>query len=145
YRYLRARFDAGTVYTSMYVDAALFLSADRETWEEYHVADDFLIRGSSPGDDYEVETELLVGYPAGEDDLLVELYAADYGVLVDEYGPFESAGLALLPLEDAEHDGVRYVESHGHGGGGAGGWPLLGLLGAAALGRRLRRPAPGPR
>ena len=141
YRYLRVRFDADTVYTSMYVYAALFLSADGVTWEEYHVTDDFLIRGSSPGDDYEVETELLVGYPPGEYDLLIELYDADYSVLVDEYGPFESASFELLPLEDAEHDGVRYVESHG-GGGGAAGWPFLVLLGgAAALARRSRRGA----
>ncbi len=141
YRYLRVRFDADTVYESMYVYAALFLSADGVTWEEYYVTDDFLIRGSSPGDDYEVETELLAGYPPGEYDVLIELYDADYGVLVDEFGPLESGALALLPLEDAEHDSVRV--SHSHGGGGAAGWALLAMLGAAAALRRAPRSRAG--
>ena len=136
YRYLRVRFDVDTVHEALWVYAALFLSADGETWEELYVTDDFLVHGTSPDDDYEVETELLQGYPPGEYDLLIELYDADHGLLVDEYGPLESPALALLPLEDAEWDGA--VEHDDDGGGGSTTWPFLALLAAAALARRTR-------
>ena len=42
---------------------------------------------SDPDDDYEVETELVAGYSTGRYDVLIELYDAATGVLVDEFGP----------------------------------------------------------
>ena len=139
HRYLRVRFDADSFYEEVYVYAKLFLSADGEFWELYHVTDDFVIQGSSAFDEYEVETELVSGYPPGLYDVLVELYDADFGDFVDEFGPLESSDFSLLPLEDLDHDGVLpspVVISHEHGGGGAASWPMLAALLAGVLWRR---------
>jgi hypothetical protein len=137
FRYLRVRFDADSIYDPAYVYAVLYLSADGELWEEYFATEDIAIYGASPDDDYEVETELVTGYPAGLYDVLIELYDADYGVLVDEFGPAESASLALLPLEDARRDGVEPPISDDHGGGAASWAMLAALLGAVIVRRRL--------
>jgi hypothetical protein len=142
FRYLRVRFDADTVYAESWVYAEIYLSADGNSWEHLYSTQDFAIWGSDPDDDYEVETELVSGYPAGLYDVLIEIYDADSGLLVDEFGPNESPEFSLLPLEDATRDGlpppppVVIVED---GGGGAVSWlGLLGLLGVATLRRRLR-------
>jgi len=143
FHYLRVRFDADTVHDVRYVYAEIYLSADGEAWELLTDTDDFAIWGTSPDDDYEVETELVSGYSTGKYDVLIELYDADDGVLVDEFGPRESAELALVPLEDSTRDGVvppppPPVDDDGDGGGGAMSWlALVGLLGAA-LARRAR-------
>jgi hypothetical protein len=142
FRYLRVRFDADTVYAESWVYAEIYLSADGNSWEHLYSTQDFAIWGSDPDDDYEVETELVSGYPAGLYDVLIEIYDADSGLLVDEFGPNESPEFSLLPLEDATRDGlpppppVVIVED---GGGGAVSWlGLLGLLSVATLRRRLR-------
>ena len=143
YRYLRVRFDADTFYEEAYVYAKLFLSGDGQQWELFFETDDFAINGSSPVDDYEVETELVTGYPSGLYDVLIELYDADYGLLVDEFGPFQSSDFSLLPLEDLDHDSpvpVAVSISHGHGGGGAMSWLLLGGLLLGLWGVRHSRP-----
>lgn len=141
YRYVRVTFDVDSYYYTAWVFAQLYLSADGVTWELYHETDDFLVEGAIADDAYEVETELLSGYPPGEYDLLIELYDADTGVFVDELGPVQTSALALLPLEDREHDQPPpTVIIHDHGGGGAASPALLLLLGvlaaAAARGRR---------
>ena len=139
FRYLRVRFDADTVFTYSYVYAEIYLSADGTAWEHLYSTDDFAIWGSDPEDDYEVETELVSGYSTGLYDVLIELYDADTGELVDEFGPNESADFSVLPLEDSGRDGVIEPppDSHSHGGGGAVSWlGLAGLLGALALRRR---------
>jgi MYXO-CTERM domain-containing protein len=139
YRYLRVRFDADTIYTFSYVYAEIYLSADGTAWEHLYSTDDFAIWGSDPDDDYEVETELVSGYSTGLYDVLIELYDADTGELVDEFGPNESPEFSLLPLEDSARDGLiaPLPDSHSHGGGGAVSWlGLVGLLGALALRRR---------
>ena len=144
FRYLRVRFDADTIHTFTYVYAEIYLSADGTAWEHLYTTQDFSIWGTSPNDDYEVETELVSGYSTGLYDVLIELYDADTGELVDEFGPDESPDFSLLPLEDSGRDGVVVSlppESHSHeGGGGALSWlGLTGLLGALAW--RRRRPA----
>jgi hypothetical protein len=139
FRYLRVRFDADTIYSSTYVYAEIYLSADGNAWEHLYSTDDFLIWGTDPDDDYEVETELVSGYSTGLYDVLIELYDADTGELVDEYGPDESSDFSLLPLEDSARDGLvaPLPGSHSHGGGGALSWLTLpGLLGAWAYRRR---------
>lgn len=137
FRYLSVRFDADTYLASSYVYAMLFLSYDGETWEHFYTTDDFLIEGSTADDEYYVETELVSGYGTGLYDILIELYDADLGIFVDEFGPNESSAMSLLPLEDADSDQPEIVisVSHNHGGGAAG-WPLLTLLTAAAAFRR---------
>jgi hypothetical protein len=138
YRFISVRFDADTYLDSSWVYAMLFLSSDGETWEHFHTTDDFLIEGSTSLDEYYVETELVTGYPPGLYDVLIELYDADLGVFVDDYGPAESSSLSLLPLEDADSDKPQIVvtitQEHG---GGATGIGFLGLLlGGAVLARR---------
>jgi MYXO-CTERM domain-containing protein len=103
--------------------------------------DDFSVEGSDPDDDYEVETELVSGYSTGLYDVLIELYDADTGELVDEFGPNESSEFSLLPLEDSGRDGLVVANPPvvivDESGGGAVTWVgLAGLLGALALRRR---------
>lgn len=144
FHYVRVRFDADTVYTMRDVYAEIYLSADGEAWEFLTDTKDFTIWGTSPDDDYEVETELVSGYSTGKYDVLIELYDAADGTLVDEFGPGESAELALLPLEDSTRDGIVPAPpppvddgNDDHGGGGAVSWlALLGLAGAALARRR---------
>jgi hypothetical protein len=139
YHYLRVRFDVDTSHTVRYVYAVIFLSADGSAWEELYATDDFAVWGDSDDDDYEVETELVSGYSTGQYDVLIELYDADDGVLVDEFGPNESAEFQLLPLEDSVRDGVDAgppPDSDDDGGGGATSWLMLAGLSALALCRR---------
>jgi hypothetical protein len=138
FRYLRVRFDVDSVYTSSWVYAEIYLSADGNSWEHLYSTNDFEVFGSDPDDDYEVETELVSGYVAGLYDVLIEIYDADTDELVDEYGPDESPEFSLLPLEDASRDGVPPPPPEGHhGGGGAMSWlGLVGLLGALTVRRK---------
>jgi hypothetical protein len=139
YRFLRVQFDVDTIFTHAWVYAEIYLSADGTAWEHLYSTQDFEVFGSDPDDDYEVETELVSGYSTGLYDLLIEIYDADTGELVDEFGPNESPEFSLLPLEDSGRDGVIVDPpiSHSRGGGGAVSWLALGgLLGALAWRRR---------
>jgi hypothetical protein len=141
YRFLRVQLDADTIHTMQDVYAEIYLSADGDSWEHLYTTKDFTVLGRSPDDDYEVETELVSGYPAGKYDLLIELHDAADGTLLDEFGPDESADLSLLPLEDSTRDGV-VVEpppAHHHGGGALGWLALPGLAAALFARRRERR------
>lgn len=141
FRYLRVQFDVDTIYMESYVYAEIYLSADGAAWEHLYSTQDFPIWGSDPDDDYEVETELVSGYSTGLYDVLIEIYDADTGELVDEFGPNESPEFSLLPLEDSERDGafVPPPPPPNDGGGGAFSWlGLAGLLGALALQRKRR-------
>ena len=141
YRFLRVQFDVDTIHSFAYVYAEIYLSADGTAWEHLYSTQDFSVEGTDPDDDYEVETELVSGYSTGLYDLLIEIYDADTGELVDEFGPNESSEFSVLPLEDSGRDGrivanppVVIVEE---GGGGAVSWlALAGLLGALAARRR---------
>lgn len=140
YRFVSVRIDADSLRSDAWVYAELYLSPDGSTWEHYHSTDDFWIGGASGDDEFFVETELLSGYPAGHYDLLVELYDADFGTFSDEFGPFQSDGMSLLPLEDAQRDReppVVIVD----GGGGAFAFVWLPALLLAGW-RGLRRPDP---
>jgi MYXO-CTERM domain-containing protein len=148
FRYLRVVFDVDSIYAEAWVYAEIYLSADGIAWEHLYSTDDFAVWGSDPDDDYEVETELVSGYSTALYDVLIEIYDADTGELVDEFGPNESPDFSVLPLEDAGRDGVVIappppdVVVVGDGGGGAVSWlGLAGLFGALAL--RRRRYTPG--
>jgi hypothetical protein len=141
FHYLRVRFDADTVNEESNIYAEIYLSADGEAWEFLTDTKDFTVFGTSPDDDYEVETELVSGYSTGKYDVLIELHDAADGTLVDEFGPRESAELSLLPLEDKPRDGIvppppPPVDGGDDGGGGAMSWLALLSLAGAALARR---------
>ncbi|HMB72822.1 MAG TPA: choice-of-anchor H family protein [Gammaproteobacteria bacterium] len=147
FTFLRVTFDADSIYPSHWIYARLFVTLDGVTWDEYHITDDILIEGTSPLDDYEVETELLSGFEPGHYDVLIEIYNADFGHFLGEFGPVQSSAFSLLPLEDVDRDTVQpvVVVTSEHGGGGAAGLPALaGLLLLAGLARRLRRRAQRP-
>jgi hypothetical protein len=141
FSFLRVQLDADTIFTRRWVYVEIYLSADGTAWEHLYSTQDFLIEGTDPDDDYEVETELVSGYSTGQYDVLIELYDADTNELVDEYGPIESVEFSLLPLEDSGRDGaVIVLPPEDDGGGGAFSWlGVLGLLGALGLRRRLAR------
>ncbi len=125
YYQLRVTFDADVDIGGANVYAMLYLSKDGGPWNHIFTTDVFYILEDSFYDDYEVVTQLLEGYPTGYYDVLIELYDADWDVLVADYGPYEDAALQALPLEDRERD---YPDSDG--GGGGIGWLGLLLLGA---------------
>lgn len=143
FHFLHVTFDVDSLYAAAYVFAEIYVSADGTNWEHLYTTDDFLVEGQKALDEYEVETELVSGYPRGYYDVLVEIYDADYVEYVDEFGPAQSPAMSLLPLEDMYADGVprppqTVVDEHG--GGGAALW--LALLGALVPLRRARlRPA----
>jgi len=139
YRYLRVTFDVDSYFAHAWVYASLFLSADGVVWELLHETNDFLVEGETSDDAYEVEVELVSGYPPGDYDLLIELYDADTGVFQDELGPAQTSAFALLPLEDRANDAPPppVVIVHEEGGGGATSLPLMLLLAAGAAFRRL--------
>ena len=139
-------FDADTIYNRAEVYAVVYLSEEGGPWMEYADTEDFVIHGTSPNDDFTVVTELLAGYPAGDYDILIELYDAFDNTLVADLGPAESSALSFLPLEDAERDvpvvGSRTVVVNRTGGGGATGIAtlagLLLLTSALLFARRLK-------
>jgi hypothetical protein len=145
HHFLSVRIDADSWRQSAYVFAELYLSPDGIHWDHYHSTGDFWIGGESGDDEFFVETELVSGYPKGYYDLLIELYDADFGTYSDEFGPQQSDGMALLPIEDASQD-LRPVEvvvvEGDEGGGGASSWLLLPALVAAGWRgrRRFRTP-----
>lgn len=141
FRYLRVSFDVDTYYTHAWVYAVLYLSSDGELWEMYYETDDFLVEGSVPDDEYEVETELVANFPPGQYDVLIEIYDADTGLFVEEFGPAQSSAFALLPLEDMTYDNVPPppVVIVDEGGGGAFSWLGLLMLGAAAAAAQISR------
>ena len=150
YRFISVRIDADTFFSHSYVYAVIYLSADGEWFEHFYTTRDFEINGATSDDEYFVEVELVSGYPPGRYDVLVELYDADLGLYMDEYGPEQSATLELLPLEDATFDEpappVIVVEEHG--GGAMSLWTLLALLGLAVARRSAsytRQPLPNAR
>jgi len=136
YRYLRVTFDVDSYDDRAWVYAVLYLSPDGQVWELFHETDDFRVDGATSRDAYEVETELVSGYPPGDYDLLIELYDAETGLFVDELGPAQSSAFALLPLEDELNDLPESVVIVEEGGGGAIGWPGLVLLVGAGLALR---------
>ncbi len=135
-------FDADTIYASAPVYAVLYLSLNGGPWNEYTATEDFRINGSSANDEYVVVTELQSGYPTGDYDILIELFDANTGEFLADFGPESSSALSFLGLEDFNRDAPVFdrpvTVSSGSGGGGAAGLLTLGLLGFAAA-WRVRR------
>ena len=129
YTGIELEFDADTVYTAADVYAVTYLSLDYGPWNEYAVTADFTLYGASDTDLYVIETELVTGYPAGDYDILIELYDTFDGSLVASFGPDETSELSFLPLEDTTYDApsgtTTQVVINSGGGGGSFSWLLL--------------------
>ncbi len=119
-------FDVDVSYDDATVYAKIYLSREGEPWSQVFTTDLFQIYGDEVADTYEVETELLEGYPPGYYAVLVEIYSLDHAYMVaSEVLDHHYLGRDVL-LEDlywdepqvAAHGGVsvEYYE-HGHGGG----------------------------
>ena len=105
-------FDVDVSYDSATVYAKLYLSREGEPWSQYYSTDLFSIHGDDVADAYEVETELLEGYPPGYYDVLVEIYSLDHAYMVaSEVLDYHYLGKDL-PLEDIYWD-EPHVGSHG--------------------------------
>ena len=131
-------FYADTYYDVADVYAVLYLSYEYGPWNEYAETEVFTLFGSSAGDEYVVETDLVEGYPTGNYDILIELYDAYDSALVATFAPEDTSELAILPLEDIGRDtpaGTTQIVVNS-GGGGSLSWLLLGLLGAGAVRRK---------
>ncbi len=144
YHRLRVSFDPDVSDGSeAWVYARLYLSLEGGPWNHLYTTEVFPIIGDASDDAYEVVTRLLDGYPTGYYDVLIELYDADYDLLVVNYGPYEDEDLAVLPLEDSYRDSYEEI-----GGGGAMGAGLLLLILAGVLrviGSRQRGLSPSVR
>ncbi|MEM7082774.1 MAG: choice-of-anchor H family protein [Pseudomonadota bacterium] len=140
-------FDADTDYVTADVYAMLYFSLEGGPWELYYTTEIFTLFNDSGNDDYTVETELYSGYPTAYYDVLIELYDADTGDFVADFGPSDSPELDDAPLEDQQKDigiitlGPEPIVSHSHGGGGSlSQLSLFMLLLSVALIRRTRQP-----
>ncbi|MCU7842380.1 MAG: choice-of-anchor H family protein [Candidatus Thiodiazotropha sp. (ex Monitilora ramsayi)] len=127
YHRLKVSFDADVESGTAWVYAKLYLSLEGGPWNHYFTTDVFSIEDDFSDDAYNVVTRLLDGYPTGYYDVLIELYDADFDLLVVNYGPFEDRDLAVLPLEDFHRDDFH------DGGGGAMGPAILLLALLAAV------------
>ncbi len=140
YTWLQVTFDVDTDYTEAEVYADIWLREPGGAYTLIHETDVFTIRGSSSSDDYEVEAELVAGFPPGLYDVLIEVYDAWDDRFVADFGALDSSDLDLLPLEDISFDGdipPPVVQSDGSGGSGS--FSLAGLAALAGLGLWRRR------
>lgn len=147
YTWLQVTFDVDTDYTEAEVYADIWLREPGGAYTLIHETGVFTIRGSSSSDDYEVEAELVAGFPPGLYDVLIEVYDASEGRFVADFDAVDSSDLGLLPLEDISFDGdIPPPVVHSDGGGGSGSFSLAGLAVLAGLGlwRRRRHRFRGP-
>lgn len=124
--------------------AELYLSRNGGPWNLYYTTRVFSILDADSNDAYEVVTDLDFGYPSGDYDVLIELYDADSGDFLADYGPDDDAALAWLPLEDAELDTPYRNYNQGSYGGGGTGPALLVLIALLAAWRQRERSTPAP-
>lgn len=119
-------FDVDVSYDDATVYAKIFLSREGEPWSQVFTTDLFHIYGEDVADTYEVETELLDGYPPGYYSVLIEIYSLDHAYMVaSEVLDHHYLGWDVM-LEDLYWDeppvaahGSASIEvyDHGHGGG----------------------------
>lgn len=130
-------FDVDVDHGDATVYAKLYLSRDGGDWSHYYTTDLFGIHGADFGDAYEVETELLDGYPPGYYDVLIEIYSLDHAHMVaSEVLDYHYLGKPIR-LEDLARDEIYYGETYyyeeeyieySHGASSAGALLLLLLL-----------------
>lgn len=140
YTWLQVTFDVDTDYSEAEVYADVWLRGPDGEYVLIHETEVFTIRGSSSTDDYEVEAELVAGFPPGLYDVLIEVYDAWDDRFVADFDALDSSDLSLLPLEDISFDGdLPPPVVHSGGSGGSGSFSLAGLAVLAGLGLWRRR------
>ncbi len=147
YTWLQVTFDVDTDYSEAEVYADIWLREPNGAYTLIHETDVFTIRGSSSSDDYEVEAELVAGFPPGLYDVLIEVYDAWDHRFVADFDAMDSSDLGLLPLEDISFDGdipPPVVYSDGSGGSGSFSMAALAVLAGLGLWRRRRHSFHGP-
>ncbi len=101
---LNVYFDVDVNHDGATLYAKLYLSREGGPWYQYFTTDLFHIHGDDFGDAYEVETELIDGYPTGYYAVLVEIYSLDHAYMVaSEVLDYHYLGREL-PLEDYYRD-----------------------------------------
>jgi hypothetical protein len=115
FSHFSVEFDADTQYSSADVYARLYLGKD-EVFREYHTTSDFNVFSDSSDDSFVVESELLNGFPAGEYEVLIELYDTYNDELVAVFDGNDDADLYLLSLESKEYEYTQVVIVREHGG-----------------------------
>lgn len=138
--------DVDTIYDTSYVYAKLYLSLEGGSWNHYATSQNYHIYGDSEADIFVIETELGDGFPPGYYDIKIDLYDADTGQWLMNYGPYEDGSLSGLPLEDSYYDdsydvGAYPIETDivvaGHAGSTS--WWLMLLAPLAFAARRFNR------
>ncbi|MFT4993108.1 MAG: hypothetical protein ACI965_000126 [Paraglaciecola sp.] len=105
YHHFSVEFDADTVFEHADVYARLYLGRG-EVFQEFHTSSVFHIDGESSDDSFEVDSELLTGFPSGDYELLIELYDALNDELVATLDGNSDADLYSLALESADFEEV---------------------------------------
>ena len=100
--------DVDTIYDTSYVYAELYLSLEGGPWNHYASSQNYHIYRDSESDTFIIETELADGFPPGYYDIKIDIYNADTGQWITNYGPYEDASLSGLPLEDSFYDDSYY-------------------------------------
>jgi len=138
--------DVDTIYDTSYVYARLHLSLEGGPWNHYATSQNYHIYGDSQTDIFVIETELADGFPPGYYDIKIDLYDADTGQWLLNYGPYEDTSLSNLPLEDSYYDdfyddGGFPIETEIVVAGHAGslGWWLLMLPALIVSNRRFNK------
>jgi hypothetical protein len=108
YHHFSVEFDADTIFEHADVYARLYLSRG-DTFQEYHTTSVFHLDGESELDFFEVDSELLSGFPSGDYEVLIELYDAFSDELVATLDGNDDADLYFLSLESQDYE-VVYVE-----------------------------------
>lgn len=137
---LNVNFDIDVSNEGATVFVKLFLSRDGGPWSHYNTTDLFNIYSDDTGDEYEVETELLEGYPPGYYDILIEVYSLNHADMVasqrlNHY--YLGRDIMLEDLSWDERGGYteEYTEvtvTHGGAGSASMFWLILVLLVAIA-------------
>ena len=115
YHSINVVFDADVDHGSATVYAKLYLSREGGPWSQYFTTDLFIINEDDTDDAYEVQSELLEGYPPGYYSVLIELYSLDHAYLVaSDVLDYQSLGRDVT-IEDRARD-EPYIEPYGETG-----------------------------
>jgi len=107
---LNVIFDVDVNYDVATVYAKLYLSREGGPWIQYNTSDLFDIVEDDVGDEYEVSTELVDGYPSGYYQVLIEIYSLNHGDMVAS-GIYDYHNLGKdIMLEDLHRDEVVVYE-----------------------------------